>query len=1663
MKTAIVVTLAWLAWSGFASAAPPQGEQPYESYEKRIRAAEMVEPLTSEMFGERLNLYNGAVEFAVTDVDLQGNSSLPVQLGRRFKVQVRHHAQTTSRGHSSDAQPLGGFGDWDLEVPHIHGTFDAQYGWTGGGPGGSARCSKPAVPKIDAAFDPRDVWSGTNLHIPGQGALELLVLGPEHPRPSDGREYTMGTRELHRVRCLPSIPGYPGEGFVVVDANGVSYRFDVAIERDGGALEKRVGEHGTATVSRKHIYLMASRVEDRFGNFVDYVYENGRLTAIQSSDGRVINLGYTGDRISRIEADGREWRYEYGTGLQAVVLPDQTRWSFQHEGALSASHVPQDGTGSDRRCLGSLPTHGDYAISVTHPGGATGRFEFRYMEHARSGTPESACVMEYRDHEGNEYWTLRIPDYFYTYSLVAKTITGPALETHRWTYGWHQPETRRAAFEGPFCQGCDPAKSAIVVQPDGVVVEHRFGALWNHNEGRLLGVYTRDAGGTLLRTEVHEYVTDEDVPAMPFAATYGLLTASDDASVMLNRPLRATVISQDGAMAGPDYYVAPSAPSPPSPPCPPYCDVPAPCEPEFGGGTCNLPASGDGAAADVRENTRDPEATSASGGNAVPASTFARTVLQFDALSRPRSVRKESSLGNSKVETTDYFDAPNAWVMGQVQRLTIDDIETSRTVYDVQTAQPTRVYAFGRLQHALTHYPDGTLASVADGRQTAQFDTTVLLSGWKRGIPQRIAYPAADGGSAGTEATAEVDHRGWIEAVVDEAGSRTCYEYDQMGRITRTIYPSEQMPAACDTTTWQATTVHIERAATMQNGLPPGHWRRIEETGNGRRITSYDAMWRPLVEETLDLGGVAASHSWTARRYDLAGRLAFVSYPRNPSATPGTGWASDLPGTHTAYDALGRPVRVEQDSELGRLTTRTEYMDQLRTRTTNPRSQITITAHRAYDVPQYDDPQGISDLGVDRHTEIYRDVLGRVVTLQRRNGAHTQSILRQHVYDAEGRLCKTVEPESGSTVYGYDEAGNIAWSAGGLHLPSWNACDREAAQASGRRVDRFHDARNRLVAMVFPDGNGNQQLRYGAHGLPESIVTYNDDGSSSVENRYAYNRRRMLAEEQVSQAGWYSWSLKYQFNPAGHLSALTYPSGNTVQLAPDGLGRATRVGNYVSAVTYHPNGAVAGFVYGNGVAHTASQNLRQLVARSTHSLGVLDLEQAYDANGNVEAILDRGPDGLHRYLSYDEGDRLVAAGSAAFGGDHWHRFQYDSLDNLKSWKLGGVKDFADYHYDASNRLTNIRDSAGATIVGLGYDPQGNLTNKNGVAFRFDLGNRLRAAADESYRYDGHGRRVLKWSAGLGATRYQYGLAGQLLHQHAAARQESTDYLYLGGRLVATHVYQHAKAGRQTITYQHTDTLGSPVATTDQAGRVIDRTQWEPFGAAVGKPNVDGVGYTGHVMDSGTGLTYMQQRYYDPTTGRFLSVDPVVARSKGDNFNRYAYAFSNPYTVIDPDGREGRVSFPTATGYVTSPFGRRTHPVTGRIQDHNGADFKAERGAAIHSTQDGVVAAISFNAKAGNYILVQNSDGSLAGYAHTSASGGTRVGDEVEAGQVIGRSDGSGRLTGPHLHYTYRPAPSEGGRATLSTKPVDPVSTQLRNAKPPQSSTSCTGTRIKGAC
>ena len=90
-----------------------------QKYENKIEAARSIAALSDGMFGENINEYSGAAVFTQVDVSLPGNSDLPVALGRTYSVEDKYGSNN-----------LGGFGDWDVDVPHISGIFGTNLGWS---------------------------------------------------------------------------------------------------------------------------------------------------------------------------------------------------------------------------------------------------------------------------------------------------------------------------------------------------------------------------------------------------------------------------------------------------------------------------------------------------------------------------------------------------------------------------------------------------------------------------------------------------------------------------------------------------------------------------------------------------------------------------------------------------------------------------------------------------------------------------------------------------------------------------------------------------------------------------------------------------------------------------------------------------------------------------------------------------------------------------------------------------------------------------------------------------------------------------------------------------------------------------------------------------------------------------------------------------------------------------------------------------------------------------------------------------------------------------------------------------------------------------------------------------------------------------------------------
>ncbi len=113
--------------------------------------------------------------------------------------------------------------------------------------------------------------------------------------------------------------------------------------------------------------------------------------------------------------------------------------------------------------------------------------------------------------------------------------------------------------------------------------------------------------------------------------------------------------------------------------------------------------------------------------------------------------------------------------------------------------------------------------------------------------------------------------------------------------------------------------------------------------------------------------------------------------------------------------------------------------------------------------------------------------------------------------------------------------------------------------------------------------------------------------------------------------------------------------------------------------------------------------------------------------------------------------------------------------------------------------------------------------------------------------------------------------------------------------------------------------------------------------------------------------------------------------------------------VYPQGR------PVSSGWLSSYFGKRTDPFTGKPANHTGIDFAGKMGAEIAAVADGVVTWSSDRYGYGSMVEINHGSGYSTRYAHNSENL-VSVGDEVKKGQIVALMGESGRATGPNLHF-----------------------------------------------
>ena len=502
-------------------------------------------------------------------------------------------------------------------------------------------------------------------------------------------------------------------------------------------------------------------------------------------------------------------------------------------------------------------------------------------------------------------------------------------------------------------------------------------------------------------------------------------------------------------------------------------------------------------------------------------------------------------------------------------------------------------------------------------------------------------------------------------------------------------------------------------------------------------------------------------------------------------------------------------------------------------------------------------------------------------------------------YDAFGR--RTAVTVGGGTLSetAYDSAGRVSRQTYG----------------NGNYIDFTYDNLDRITSKVYNGDSGKSaEYLYGNTGLISNLI----DRFKNTRTKYTYDLANRLVGVREYSGTQLSGNIlissaKYNYeDKTNRLSSIVrnsllgtqeigYVYGNTLEgQNPDAVYTVKQNGIPLLNYAYDPLGRLSGrtlsainktqeYSYAQGGYGTDSTTT--LVESVTS--GGITTGYVYDQNGNITE-LKRNGETVESY-TYDSLNQLKTVTRNGVTTEYTY-----SNGNITEVKQNGetVKSYA---YGNSNWRDLLTEYNGQTIT---YDQIGNPLTYRGKNITWQNGRRLAGITDENntiaYAYDADGNRISKTVNGV-TTDYiviDGTLVGEITGENKLAflyDESGTKYgfVYNG----ATYFYNLNLQGDVVGIY---DSTGAEVVTYtyDEWGKILYVTG--TLAGTIGQINP--IRYRGYYYDNETGFYYLQSRYFDPETGRFLNADGYVATGQGVNsYNMFIYCGNNPINRCDPSG------------------------------------------------------------------------------------------------------------------------------------------------------------------
>lgn len=413
----------------------------------------------------------------------------------------------------------------------------------------------------DFSFAPSEYGYGIRIHVPGKtNAIMLKKDSAATMFPSD---VGIVTNDYWAIKCIPNGATGPstGDGFLALSPDGTKYTFARIAVRPYSSLKRPTGvilfrdeekESESAglepiavaaveELARVEVWMLVTKVEDRFGNIVTYDYGGGTLPAvdspnrakvlnISSSDGRTLSITYAPNNsrsITSITSVMGTWFYTYDTtgSLSFVTPPTIGSWGINLSALSSATYVYPD-TAS---CTNFPTAAGPATIlaSITSPFGAKADYIFKPIRHALSGTP-STCLTTAN---GTQIAKIQ-PSNYDTITLTEKRVSGAGI-VRRWVFGWEEgAATKSTTISGPTSPSSEDS------------LRYTFGNTYGVNEGLLVSQTTTDSPVVLEAIDL----TYESSTAGLYPARFGFSYQGrgDTTRSQTLRPLKTRSIVRQG-------------------------------------------------------------------------------------------------------------------------------------------------------------------------------------------------------------------------------------------------------------------------------------------------------------------------------------------------------------------------------------------------------------------------------------------------------------------------------------------------------------------------------------------------------------------------------------------------------------------------------------------------------------------------------------------------------------------------------------------------------------------------------------------------------------------------------------------------------------------------------------------------------------------------------------------------------------------------------------------------------------------------------------------------------------------------------------------------------------------------------------------------------------